>query len=351
MIALNLANHSLSFSTCTCGRHADQLLEVLGLGRIGRIAHQVGGRRQAGHDARQAKPVEPDLLRLGRQGEVDVLLGPVELVLGQALGDPQPVGVELAPSSGTVHAMSMPFFLASRALVEMVQAASISPFWNQVVKSGILAQERLLRLQLRDELPGGLHVARNVLELAAARNLRREVHADTVVVEGDAALELRIEQVLPRLGRAVGEGLGPVGQHIDIAIGVDDREAFETDGLRRVGGVARFGRSDRSSVTPRRADLVAFVVVSQLMWIGGTRPWSTAAQTFGWISLSSVRSWRTAMPVAAVKGSDTPFCSESTHEPPQARTMISAGFSGSDAHSARPGIAASRAAPPIAALP
>ncbi len=33
--------------------------------------------------------------------------------------------------------------------------------------------------------------------------------------------------------------------------------------------MARFGRSDRSSVTPRSADFVALVVVSQLMWIGG----------------------------------------------------------------------------------
>src|SRR5690606_40927042 len=35
------------------------------------------------------------------------------------------------------------------------------------------------------------------------------------------------------------------------------------------------------------------------------------------------------MPVAAVNGSETPACRLATHEPPQARTMISAGFSGS----------------------
>ena len=74
---------------------------------------------------------------------------------------------------------------------------------------------------------------------------------------------------------------------------------------------------------------MALTVVSQLMLIGGTRPCSTAAHTFGWISLSSVRSWRTAMPVAAVKGSETPAFSESTQTPPQARTMISAGLAGS----------------------
>ena len=30
----------------------------------------------------------------------------------------------------------MPFCLAARALLRIVQATSISPFWNQVVKSG-----------------------------------------------------------------------------------------------------------------------------------------------------------------------------------------------------------------------
>ena len=41
----------------------------------------------------------------------------------------------LQPSSGTVQATSMPFCRAARAFTEMVQATSISPFWNQVVKS------------------------------------------------------------------------------------------------------------------------------------------------------------------------------------------------------------------------
>ena len=85
---------------------------------------------------------------------------------------------------------------------------------------------------------------------------------------------------------------------------------------------------ERSSVTPRSADLVALVEVSQLTWIGGTRPWSTAAQMCGWISLSSVRSWRTAMPVGVGEGLRRRPCrATSTQTPPQARTMISAGLS------------------------
>jgi hypothetical protein len=90
------------------------------------------------------------------------------------------------------------------------------------------------------------------------------------------------------------------------------------------------------------------------MWIGGTRPCSTAAQIFGLISLSSVRSWRTAMPVASVKRSETPALRLSTQTPPQARTMISAGVAGYSAASARvsprldsPAAAPSPAAPPM----
>jgi hypothetical protein len=90
---------------------------------------------------------------------------------------------------------------------------------------------------------------------------------------------------------------------------------------------SRLARSPRSSVTPRNADFVAFVVVSQLMWIGGTRPWSTAAQIFGRISLSSVRSWRTGMPVASENGWETPWLRLSTQTPPQARTISSCGLS------------------------
>jgi hypothetical protein len=42
----------------------------------------------------------------------------------------------LAPSLGTVQETGMPFCFAARALERMVQATSISPFWNQAVKSG-----------------------------------------------------------------------------------------------------------------------------------------------------------------------------------------------------------------------
>src|SRR5688572_4700434 len=85
--------------------------------------------------------------------------------------------------------------------------------------------------------------------------------------------------------------------------------------------------------------------------MGGTRFCATAAQILGWISLSSVRSWRTATPVIWVNESETPFFNDSTQDPPQARTMISAGFSGSCAN-ARPRPSADRpAAEPSAAAP
>ena len=128
----------------------------------------------------------------------------------------------------------MPFFLASRALVEIVQAASISPFWNQVGEVGILAQQRLLLLDFRDEIPSRLHVAGDVFQLAAAGDLSRKMKADAVIVERNAALELRVEQVLPGLRCTVWEGRGPIRQNVDVAVRVDDRIAVKADRLCKI---------------------------------------------------------------------------------------------------------------------
>ena len=202
MIALNLANHSLSFSTCTFDGDADEVFEVLLLGRIGRVVDEVGRRRQARHDAREAETVEPDLLRILGQRVVDVLLRPVEVVLRQALRDPQAVRVELRAllrhDPVDVDAVLLGLAGIGRDGAGGVDLAVLEPGGE----IRVLAEKRLLLLHLGDEIPGRLHVGRNVLELAAAGDLRREVEADAVIVEGDAALELRVEQVLPRLRRA-----------------------------------------------------------------------------------------------------------------------------------------------------
>jgi len=51
--------------------------------------------------------------------------------------------------------------------------------------------------------------------------------------------------------------------------------------------------------------------------------------------LSSVKSLRMAMPVISVNGLDTPSVMASSHTPPQTRTIISFGFSGSCAQAGR----------------
>jgi hypothetical protein len=52
------------------------------------------------------------------------------------LGIHMPSVSSFAPSFGTVQDTGMPFCLAARAFEMIVQATSISPFWNQLVKSG-----------------------------------------------------------------------------------------------------------------------------------------------------------------------------------------------------------------------
>ncbi len=122
--------------------------------------------------------------------------------------------------------------------------------------------------------------------------LGREVEADAVVIERDAAFQLGNQADLSRTSaRRSGSG-GTIGQHIDIAIGVDDRVASRPTGFASSVAFFRFGRSDRSSVTPRSADFVALVVVSQLMWIGGTRFCATAARL--WAEFRCLRSGRDA---------------------------------------------------------
>ncbi len=145
-------------------------------------------------------------------------------------------------------------------------------------------------LDLGDEIPGRLHVARNVLELAAAGDLCGEVEADPVVIQCDPALELGGEQILPGFWRAVREGRRAIGEHVDITVGVDDRIAVEADRLCEIRGVLEVRQVGQVFGHAAQSGLGGVRLVSQLMWIGGTRFWATAAQTFGWISLSSVRS-------------------------------------------------------------
>ncbi len=124
----------------------------------------------------------------------------------------------------------MPFSLAARAFEMIVQATSISPFWNQLVKSGSSPSSGSFAFSFSKNAQARRHVVRDACHGAAARDLGRREEADAVVVDRDPTLEFLVDHDLPAVGRAVRERLVAIGQHVDVGVGVDQRPAVETDG-------------------------------------------------------------------------------------------------------------------------
>ena len=100
----------------------------------------------------------------------------------------------VAPSFGTVQSTLMPLLRASRALDEMVQATSISPFWNQAVKSGSSPRSGACALSLVNQSHAGCMLSGMSAIVPPPAITAGAVHADAVIVERDPALELRVEE-------------------------------------------------------------------------------------------------------------------------------------------------------------